>query len=270
MLDRWYRRVRIKMTFRRFRTLPRHPAYNYEYLGTHALLTPRPRLYQAILPLEPKPVPERIDAQRPVRIRPLDAADWERFPARFADAFSDVPPFSALPERLALRAAGECLQRTRDGGDGPLIEPACFVAHEEDDAESPIGAILVTLMPEDYLEESSPGYWREPPPPDWLERRIGRPHLTWIFVNRPHGRYGVGSGLLAPAGNALLTLGYTELTSTFLLGNSASTLWHWRNGFRLLGCPGSDRAGQRRGWRKGPARGGGLREHGPQAPWSRR
>jgi hypothetical protein len=84
-------------------------------------------------------------------------------------------------------------------------------------------------------------YWREPPPPDCIAKRLGRPHLTWIFVAPFHGGAGVGSTLLAAAGNALLDLGYQELCSTFLFGNDVSALWHWRNGFRLLAYPGSMR-----------------------------
>ena len=48
---------------------------------------------------------------------------------------------------------------------------------------------------------------------------------------------GVGSALLAGAINALLALGYRELASTFLIGNNPSALWHWRNGFQLVGRP---------------------------------
>jgi hypothetical protein len=33
--------------------------------------------------------------------------------------------------------------------------------------------------------------------------------------------------------NSLLDMGFKELFSTFLLGNSSSMLWHWRNRFQL-------------------------------------
>jgi L-amino acid N-acyltransferase YncA len=65
--------------------------------------------------------------------------------------------------------------------------------------------------------------------------------LTWIFVGPWHAGHGVGTALLAHAIQGLLGLGYTELLSTFLLGNTSSMLWHWRNGFRLLPYPGSPR-----------------------------
>ena len=38
-----------------------------------------------------------------------------------------------------------------------------------------------------------------------------------------------------------MELGYTELISSFILGNDSSMLWHWRNGFELLPYSGSRR-----------------------------
>src|SRR5207249_5740867 len=118
---------------------------------------------------------------------------------------------------------------------------ACFVAAGQDD-NAALGAILPTLMPVADLTEFNAGFWREPPPPDCLERRLGRPHLTWIFVGPWHAGHGVGTALLAAVTRELLALGYKELASTFLLGNESSMLWHWRNGFQLQPYPGS--------WRK--------------------
>ena len=69
------------------------------------------------------------------------------------------------------------------------------------------------------------------------------------FVAPLCARYGVGSALLARSVNALREIGYRELASTFLLGNESSTLWHWRNGFRLLsylGSPGNIQRSVRR------------------------
>jgi hypothetical protein len=91
--------------------------------------------------------------------------------------------------------------------------------------------------------------WPGPPPEDSIARRLGRPHLTWIFAAR--AGQGTGTALLAAAVRGLLGLGYTELASTFLLGNESSMLWHWRNGFRLLPYPGSWRALQQRWQRSG-------------------
>ena len=99
----------------------------------------------------------------------------------------------------------------------------------------------ITLLPEGDPCDWDSYYWHRPPPADCLERCLGRPHLTWIFVLPLHAGQGVGTALLAAAVRELLALGYTELASTFMIGNDSSMLWHWRNGFRLLAYPGSRR-----------------------------
>jgi hypothetical protein len=236
MIDRWFSGIELPLTFEEFRRLPTNPAYKYEYFGGKAWLSPRPKSCHALLELRPREEIGTVDAREPIRIRPLGAADWEALGAVFAGAFHRVQPFASLGETDRLDAARQCLGHTREGGDGPLIEPACSVAvAREDDAVR--GAILVTLMPDLDPSTSFDLRWREPPPPDWRERRLGRPHLTWIFVGPWSAEQGVGSALLAAATDALLALGYRELASTFLLGNNSSALWHWRNGFRLAGRP---------------------------------
>jgi L-amino acid N-acyltransferase YncA len=52
---------------------------------------------------------------------------------------------------------------------------------------------------------------------------------------------GTGTALLGAAVRELLALGYSQLLSTFMLGNDSSMLWHWRSGFELLAHPGSFR-----------------------------
>ena len=159
-----------------------------------------------------------------------------------------MQPFASLSDRRRLEAAAACLKLTRDGGDGPLIEKACQVACGSERGH-PVGAILVTLIPMIDLNDFSSLRWETPPPPDCVERRLGRPHLTWIFVGPWHAGHGIGSALLAHAARSLLELGYTELISSFILGNTSSMLWHWRNGFELLPYVGSLR-GIRSRWRK--------------------
>src|SRR5438046_2509923 len=80
------------------------------------------------------------------------------------------------------------------------------------------------------------------PPADAVDQRRGQPHLTWVFVSPWVAGHGLGTCLLNRAAQALWKLGYTELLSTFLLGNDSSMLWHWRNGFELLAYPGSVRS----------------------------
>src|SRR4029077_8926664 len=143
-------------------------------------------------------------------------------------------------DRRRLEASRECLKFTRDGGDGPIIDAACYVALGERQ-DHPVGAIFVTLVPPVNLDDFWSLRWKSPPPPDCIERRLGRAHLTWIFVGPWHAGYGVGTALLARASQSLLELGYTELISSFILGNTSSMLWHWRTGLQLLPYAGSRR-----------------------------
>jgi GNAT superfamily N-acetyltransferase len=99
----------------------------------------------------------------------------------------------------------------------------------------------VTLLPQRDPCHWGSYEWTEPPPPDCIEKGLGRRHLTWIFVAPGCTGEGLGTQLLSAAVGELLALGYRELLSTFMIGNDASSLWHWRNGFRLLAYPGSKR-----------------------------
>ncbi len=222
MIDDWFDTIRLPISLTQFLGLPRNPAYKYEYLGTYAQLSPRPRCYQAILDLKLVEIPEELDAWGPVVLRPLRDEDWQAFPELFASAFHRVQPFAVLGRERALEASCACLEKSRTGGDGPLLPSACFVAVSKADNEV-VGATLVTLRNVPDADNSDPG-----------AEGHEHPHLTWIFVAPLLVRLGIGSALLAATIRGLLGLGYTSLASTFLLGNESSTLWHWRNGFRLL------------------------------------
>jgi hypothetical protein len=243
MLDRWFSVIRLPLSWRQFHRLPRNPAYKYEYLEKAAWLSPRPKFYSARLALSPaasRP-PWEVEAQdEAIRFRRLEDRDWPRLPRLFAGSFDRVQPFAGLSDRRRLEAARECLKSTRDGGDGPIIRPACHVAFGAKDGH-PVGAILVTLVPPVDLENHWSLRWKAPPPPDCIERRLGHAHLTWVFVGPWFAGYGIGSALLAHASNSLVELGYSELISSFILGNESSMLWHWRNGFELLPYSGSRR-----------------------------
>jgi GNAT superfamily N-acetyltransferase len=238
MLERWYPHVSFRLAWDRFHQLPRNSAYKYEYWDGKAHLSPRPKLYHCLLDLSPCDVPETIELQcdDQVTFRPLAAADWRRFPKLFCAAFDSMPPFGLIGEEKRRQAARECLKRTRTGGDGPLVPSASSVALVD---EQLCGAALVTLGHGGDLESLDDPARKVKPPADALHRRWGRPHLTWIFVAPLCARYGIGSALLGRAVNELYRLGYRELASTFLLGNESSTMWHWRNGFRLLSYIGS-------------------------------
>jgi hypothetical protein len=243
MLERWFSIIKLPMSWKQFHQLPRNPAYKYEYSGKTAWLSPRPKFYNARLRLRPAvdgPPPE-IDVDREaIRFRRLEDRDWPRLSRLFAGSFHRVQPFASLGDRRRLGAARACLKSTREGRDGPIIGPACHVAVSGKDGD-PIGAILVTLVPPVDLEDFWSLQWKTPPPPDCIERRLGHAHLTWIFVNHWFAGHGIGSALLALASECLIELGYTELISSFILGNESSMLWHWRNGFDLLPYCGSRR-----------------------------
>jgi GNAT superfamily N-acetyltransferase len=250
MLDRWFSIIKLPVSLKQFHQLPQNPAYKYEYINKTAWISPRPKFYSARLALNPhcEPAPETVDAQEAIGFRRFEDADWARLTHLFAGAFSRVQPYASLSDRRRLESARACLKFTREGGDGPMIGPACHVAYSKDH-ERCLGAIFVTLIPMIDLGEFWSMRWKSPPPPDCIERGLGRPHLTWIFVAPLHAGHGIGSALLAHATRSLLDLGYTELISSFLLGNTSSMLWHWRNGFDLLPYVGSVRAMRAR-WKK--------------------
>jgi GNAT superfamily N-acetyltransferase len=250
MLDRWFSTIKLPLSLKQFHQLPQNPAYKYEYINKLAWLSPRPKCYSARLALRPQSevAPETVDADEAIGIRRLEEEDWASLTRLFAGAFSRVQPYASLSDRRRLESARECLDFTREGGDGPIIAPACHVAKSNEDNRC-LGAIFVTLIPLIDLDEFWSMRWPSPPPPDSIERGLGRPHLTWIFVGPLHAGHGIGSALLAHASQSLLDLGYTELISSFLLGNTSSMLWHWRNGFELLPYVGSIRATRAR-WKK--------------------
>ncbi|HVS39610.1 MAG TPA: hypothetical protein VMS17_28900 [Gemmataceae bacterium] len=225
------RMVKLRMSLREFRQLPRNPAYKYEYIHGEAWLTPQPRTYHALLELQPPAEPD--DG---VTTRAVGEKDWTDLVRLFSAAFCDRPPFLGIDDRKRRSAARAILDHARRGGDGPFIAEASFLAHAHS-PDDPAGAILVTLLPKTDLADWRSFSWPEPPPPDAVARGIGRPHLTWVFVHPLTAGHGVGTALLHAAARSLLALGYTELASTFLLGNDSSTLWHWRNGFRLVESP---------------------------------
>lgn len=228
-MDNHYRVVELPITIDDFHRLPRNAAYKYEYFGGRAVLTPRPKPFGCVRDLGPVEVdPDPADAPT---ISLLTAADAREMASLFSASLRQTQPFASLDDETARSAAAACLEQTLTGGDGPLVETACFRATADG---HPVGGILVTLVPEAVLTDPFAGNWKEPPPPDAVERRLGVPHLTWVFVHPWETRRGIGSALLAASVRALGGMGFTQLASAFLLDNGPSALWHWRHGFRLL------------------------------------
>jgi GNAT superfamily N-acetyltransferase len=227
--------LEVPMTKEQFHRLPRNPAYRYEYFRGVVWISGRPRFYHALLDLVSAPPAPDTGAT----IRPLVDDDWEALPPVFAAAFREQPPFGSLEYDARVAASAKSLAFTRSGGDGPWITQASFVA--EDDEGERLGGVLVTLLPDRDPSGWYSFQWDEPPPEDCIARRLGRPHLTWIFVRPTSAGRGIGTALLAAAAAGLRDLGYAEMASTFLLGNHSSMLWHWRQGFRLVSYPSSRR-----------------------------
>jgi GNAT superfamily N-acetyltransferase len=239
MCDEWMPTLRLPLTWEQFHQLPRNPAYKYEFLDGQALLSPRTRFYHARLDLKAHARRGRPELPEGVALRPAREGELVGLAELFAAAFDRLQPFGSLDEAGQVEAARNCLERTRSGGDGPWVEAASFTAGGPDG--SVLGASLITLLPEGDPGDFQTYYWREPPPADCVARRLGQPHLTWIFVAPLATGEGLGTALLGESARALRRLGFSHLLSTFLLGNESSMLWHWRNGFQLLPYPGSFR-----------------------------
>ncbi len=244
MCDEWMPTVTLNMTREQFEQLPRNPAYLYDHLHETVFLTPQPKHYHAVLDLERWAASESEDAA--FHIRPPAPEDEELFPEVFADAFEHVQPFGGLSREPRLAAARLVLGRTWQGGDGPLVRQASFSAVRPAQSPSkPVGAVLITLVPGGDPAQTESYRWPGPPPRDLQEGPLGQPHLTWIFVSPVWKTTGLGSILLGHSVTALRELGYRSLWTTFLLGNDASMLWHWRNGFTLAAFPMSRRLRRR-------------------------
>jgi len=232
--------VKLPLSIEQFHQLPRNAAYKYEYLNRQAYLSPRPRHYHALLELQP------LTVAREVEIRPIQAGEIMGLATLFAATFHTIQPYGCLDDKTRLRAAKEALARVQAGGDGPFLERASFVAWEHEEI---VAAILLTLLPDGDPCDYESYEWKDPPPGDCIQKRLGRPHLTWVFVSPHHAGHGTGTALLAAAVAQLLDMGFTQLLSTFMAGNESSMLWHWRNGFQLLSHPASYRLMKKR-WQR--------------------
>jgi GNAT superfamily N-acetyltransferase len=240
MCDEWMPALSLKLSWKQFHQLPRNSAYKYEYLNRRAYLSPRPKHYHALLSLSSfSAVPNPLGPASQTTYRLVQDEDWPALEPLFTASFGNIQPFGSLDEKELKQAARKSLERARSGGDGPWIPEASFVAEHEG---RHAGVILITLLPPGDPCDWDSYYWRGPPPDDCIRQRLGRPHLTWVFVSPWLSGHGIGSTLLARSARALLDLGYNELLSTFMIGNDSSMLWHWRNGFQLLSYPGSLRS----------------------------
>ncbi len=237
-IEAWFPAIEFPLSWEVFRQLPQHPAWRYAFALGRARLMPAPRSYHGLLSLKDwQPPATNLRLPGDVVLRPLEPTDRQRLPALMAEALRRMPPFSLLDPEVRRQAAEACLHETFMGSNGPLIAQASLLAFTllEDGQREPVGAILVTRLPDGDLEDFTDPVWQTEPPSgeDAGQRSWGRPHLTWIFVVPRYARQGIGTALLRESISALRLLGECELASTFLLGNDAAILWHWRNGFVL-------------------------------------
>ena len=240
MLDQWFRDLEIELPWEKFRSLPRHPAYRYEYRKGPLRISGNPRYFHCLIDLHGL---DSTNAAAPVSqflCRVITPDDWPRLQMPFADALRTSSPLCHLTRDERLLAAKQTLEQTRSGVDGPLVEAGCFILEHVDQREV-VGAILVTLIPSGDLRSFDADKWNETPPEKPVQQRWGQPHLTWIFVRPEWSRRGVGGTLLRQSIERIHALGYGTLASTILLGNYSSMLWHWRMGFELLSHPTSPR-----------------------------
>ncbi len=236
MYEQWMPKVALSLTTEEFGQLPRNPAFQYDYLRGKALITPRPRHFHGILDFSGRQVAEPNEVGSNMHIRPMASGDFGALPDIFTDAFDGVQPLGGLTRAQRLDAARVILDKTWQGNDGPWIRQASFTALDKT-KKTLLGGITITLVPGGNPAESACYRWEESPGNPWNKSHSGQPHLTWIFVSPMWKGVGLGSALLHAAVTALQKLGFASLWTTFLLGNDASMLWHWRNGFTLAPFP---------------------------------
>ena len=215
MLDDFARTLEFTVPREVWERMPRHPAYKYELMRGETWISTRHRSHGCRLALASFVPADAIDND--VSIRPIADDDWLTLAKPLAAAARTIPPLDMLldDERLG---ATELLAHARDGGEGPLVPGASFVAIDRDGG--PIGAAVVSLVRP----------WREA-----IDRPdvATEPNLTWIFVTPWQHRRGVGTSLLASVVAALRVAGHATLCSGFTPGNDTSMRFHWRNGFAL-------------------------------------
>jgi len=241
MLNDFFQSLNFEFPWERFVTLPRHPAYRYQYRDGQASISGNPRYLQCLLPLTdaalsiPEPAGKAVSCfYSEFELRRLHESDWKDFPPLFAAAFQRPPPLLQLTDTQRLTASQALLDRTHTGGDGPVVSSASFVFGDRETGEL-LAAVLITLIPVGDLQDFTHHNWSNVAPPDALTAGWGQPHLTWLFVSPQKQRRRLGSLLLRESASALKRMGYPQLVSTFLLGDHASMLWHWRAGFQLVG-----------------------------------
>ena len=239
MLDDWFTTIKLPLSGRQFHQLPQNPAYKYEYLDKTAWLSPRPKFSSVRLSLGHET--RRHLGKSTIKSR-LAFAGWEtRLAPTLAPFRRGVPPGPAVrePERSAPARGGACLLeadplRTRWTHDrtclprglrhGARTSRGCDPRDvDPDDRPRRVLELSMEITTTAGLRRAAA---RQAAPDLDLRRPMARPPRYWLRT--PGSRI-----------RSLLELGYTELISSFILGNTSSMLWHWRSGFELLPYMGS-------------------------------
>ena len=201
-----------------FRSLPRHPDWNYEYLDGQAHLSYQPQPLQLIRDLSP--VRPRVAGTQGLVVAAATNQDRDEAVDLVDAVWSQLDPYRirwAHPGCSPIERPGARFTRTLAGSDDPW-DPGMLVARAHGGAGPLVG--LVTL-----------NAWRRVDAPGLL----AEPGLSWLTVD-PHRRLaGVATALLAASVDVAVHTGAGELHSAVSCANIPSVCWHWVNGFRLLG-----------------------------------
>lgn len=246
MSSDWFFPVKIAMPWESFRRLPRHPAYRYEYRGEEALVSGRPQYLHCWRGTAPGESGNDAVPSNPSSFLPdfgLQLLSWEEGTGTsqqkddllelFRESFAESPPFFALGQDEQKLAAFESFGGSIAGFSGCPVNVASFVIRQRE-SSLPVAALLVTLVPPGDWTDFSDSGWETPSPKDPIRSRWGHAHLTWVFVSPRWRRRGLGEFLLRKSLSQLDDLRYEKLFSTFMLGDHASMLWHWKQKFQLL------------------------------------
>jgi ribosomal protein S18 acetylase RimI-like enzyme len=223
--------------------LPRNLAYRYQLAvdASKVLLSPEPALQNCVLDFpEWRAGWQETTVDVAGSLRPLHANDRTALQDLYHAAFVNTQPWSVLSSAAARELTRDCLEWMYAGGDGWLVPAACLgwfrnSAEIGGASQELLGAALVTLNPAGPLDDLTAPAWQESIPGDPLSVCWGRPHLHAVCVDPGWQRRGLATALLRGVLTSLLGLGYTELSSTVLIDNVPSLLWHWRAGFRTVG-----------------------------------
>ncbi len=231
----WFKPAVYRMCWEEFRKLPRHPAYRYEYRRGELTISGRPRQLNCRLPLETFPVAPTQQTNRSDNFQqtPLKTSSESRLVELFEQSFSQTFPYRHLEARERRRAAESQIGKAFHGSSWPVNDDASQILINNENQQA-VAAAIITQVPDGNWSDFSDPAWQCRPAKDAAGQKWGVPHLTWIMVDARFQRRGLAALLLRHASETVRQQGHTHLFSTFHIGNHASMLWHWKQGFQLI------------------------------------